>query len=118
MFSGITRLFTWSCNCVYSPFALFLDLVGYNLEMHGEDYTANQPNLSHSLGYYELDLLGKALREYSNDPGRAHDYISFLDFCSCNDLDCTDMEDEETLEALSDLCPWYPHNVEHLPAAV
>lgn len=71
------RLFSWS-EGNYSfpaPSSLYLDLIGYSEEEHGERLTSNAWP---SLGYLELDLLAKALTEYATRPNDVYQFISNL----------------------------------------
>lgn len=70
------NLWSWSSNYSHpTPATLFLDLIGYSEDELGERLCGNkQP----SLGYLELDLLGKALVEYSNRPSDVRDFIERL----------------------------------------
>ena len=106
LFISIQNLFHWSQNFNFpSPFSVFLDLVGYSEEEFGESLV--KENISSILGYRELDLLGLALQEYADDPGRADDMIRFLLFAECEQLDWMNEDDEQVMEALTDFCPWY-----------
>lgn len=62
----IVALYNWGLN--YEPgegvFTLFLDLIGYAMDEIGEPLY-NLANVSHTLGYLELDYLGDALKEYA-----------------------------------------------------
>ena len=115
LFLNIQSLYQWSTNFHFpSPFSVFLDLVGYSEEEFGESLV--QDNISSILGYKELDLLGLALQEFAEDPNRAEDYIRFLLFAECEQLDWMNEDDEQVMEALTDFCPWYPHNTGALVA--
>jgi hypothetical protein len=106
LFLSIQSLYQWSSNFHFpSPFSVFLDLVGYSEEEFGESLV--QENISSILGYKELDLLGLALQEYADDPGRADDMIRFLLFCESEQLDWMNEDDEDTLLAMNDFIPWY-----------
>jgi hypothetical protein len=70
-------LFSWS-EGNYSfpaPSSLYLDLIGYSEEEHGERLTSNAWP---SLGYLEIDLLAKALTEYATRPNDVYQFISKL----------------------------------------
>ena len=75
--SDTANLMSW-CEGNYdfpAPSSLFLDLVGYSEEHHGENLTARKmPNL----GYLEIDLLAKALTEYAKRPNDVRDFIDNL----------------------------------------
>ena len=76
-FSNIVSLYQWSTNYEVgqTPFSLFLDLIGYSQEEHGEVlFDLRNP----SLGYLELDLLADALKEYANKGQEAYDYASAI----------------------------------------
>ncbi len=106
LFLSIQELFHWSQNFSFpSPFSVFLDLVGYSEEEFGEPLV--QGNISSILGYRELNLLGLALQEFADDPGRAEDMIRYLLFCESEQLDPDDEDNEDTLLAMNDFIPWY-----------
>lgn len=65
----VAYLLSWGVNYDYrqSPMTMFLDMVGIN-EEKVYDY-------EHGLGYLELDLLGKALSQYSERPCDIIDWI-------------------------------------------
>ena len=106
LFLGIQNLYSWSTNFSFpSPFSVLLDLVGYSEEEFGEPLV--QGDISSILGYKELNLLGLALQEYADDPGRADDMIRFLLFCESEGLDPDDEDNEDTLLAMNDFVPWY-----------
>ena len=70
-FPNAIALYQWSTNYEVgqTPFSLFLDLIGYSQEEHGEVlYDLRNP----SLGYLELDLLADALKEYANKGEEAY----------------------------------------------
>jgi hypothetical protein len=102
---SIRHLFSWSQNYDFpSPFSVFLDLTGYSQEEFGESLVKDP---SAVLGYLEMGMLGRALDEYATDPGRCEDYVRFLLFCECEQLDWDDESNEEVQQALQDMCPWY-----------
>ena len=107
LFLSIQSLYQWSSNFHFpSPFSVFLDLTGYSEEEFGEPLV--KENLSSVLGYKELDMLGLALQEFADDPGRAEDYIRYLLFCECEEL--CHLDELET-QTILDFCPWYPQPV-------
>jgi hypothetical protein len=71
------HLFSWSeGNYDYpAPSSLYLDLIGYSEEEHGIRLTSEAWP---SLGYLELDLIGKALREYAARPNDVYKFVSEL----------------------------------------
>ena len=102
-FMAIQNLWQWSMNFHFpSPFSVFLDLVGYSEEEFGESLVKD--NISSVLGYKELDLLGLALQEFSEDPNRAEDYIRYLLFTECEGL--CHLDELET-DTITDFCPWW-----------
>ena len=116
LFLSIQNLFHWSQNFSFpSPASVFLDLVGYSEEEYGERLV--QGDISSILGYRELNLLGLALQEYADDPGRADDMIRFLLFCEAEGLDPDDEENEDTCLAMNDFIPWYLPSTSVLVAA-
>jgi hypothetical protein len=70
-FEAIDTLATWSEN--YSgyctPFAVFLDLIGFSIEEYGEKIVFSDPDVDPSsvLGYKELCLLSDALQVFKNN---------------------------------------------------
>jgi hypothetical protein len=71
------HLFYW-CEGNYNfpaPSSLFLDLIGYSEEEHGERLTANKWP---ALGYLELDLIAKALTEYASRPNEVYSFVETL----------------------------------------
>ena len=73
------HLFSW-CEGNYNfpaPSSLFLDLIGYSEEEHGEPLTVAAGKLP-ALGYLELDLLAKALTEYANRPNDVYAFVEKL----------------------------------------
>jgi hypothetical protein len=75
---AIARLWSWSENYDYpSPASFFLDLIGYSDKNYGEPLT-NMTDVSRRLGYLELDMLADALKEYTDRPGDAEEYITRL----------------------------------------
>jgi len=74
--AAVSALFDWSQNYSFpSPASLFLDLIGHSEETLGERLCSNsQP----SMGYLELDLLGKALVAYAEHPSTVWDHVDQL----------------------------------------
>lgn len=71
------HLFSW-CEGNYdfpAPSSLFLDLVGYSEEHHGQNLTAQKMPI---LGYLEIDLLAKALTEYASRPNDVSNFVEKL----------------------------------------
>jgi len=71
------HLFSW-CEGNYefpAPSSLFLDLIGYSEEEQGSRLTAEKFPV---LGYLELDLIAKALTEYTSRPGDVYEFVSKL----------------------------------------
>lgn len=69
----IVRLFTVS-HVYYpflSPLKLFLDLIGWQRINTNEEYTI----VTFSLGYFEMELVGKALCEYSANMSKAKAFL-------------------------------------------
>lgn len=70
-------LYDWSTNFDpgHGPFVLFLDLIGWSGENYGEAFY----DLSDaSLGYMELEKLGRALSEYVCRPRDVRDFVDAL----------------------------------------
>jgi hypothetical protein len=74
--AAVSALFDWSQNHSFpSPASLFLDLIGHSQENLGERLCSDsQP----SMGYLELDLLGKALVAYAEHPSTVWDHVDQL----------------------------------------
>lgn len=73
----VATLWDWSENHEYpTPATLFLDLIGYSLEQHGELLCGNMEQAISCLGYLELSMLGQALDEYATRP---LDVIEFVE---------------------------------------
>ncbi len=78
-FDKIATLWDWSLNHKYpTPATLFLDLVGYSLEEHGELLISDMPTVINRLGYLEISMLGEALDEYATRPLDAIEYVEAL----------------------------------------
>ena len=75
---SIAYLWGWSLNydTANAPFPLFLDLVGYSQDRYGCKCSVWATTEADGLGWLELDLLGKALREYADNP---HDCDRWID---------------------------------------
>ena len=75
----IATLWDWSANCEYpTPATLFLDLIGYTLEEHGELLCGDMAKVINRLGYLELSMLGSAMDEYATRPLDAIEFIEAL----------------------------------------
>jgi hypothetical protein len=86
------QLFSW-CEGNYdfpAPSSLFLDLIGYSEEEHGSRLTAEKWP---ALGHLELDLIARALIEYSQRPEDVYGFTQTLMNSYTEDEDETD-EDE------------------------
>jgi hypothetical protein len=71
------HLFSW-CEGNYdfpAPSSLFLDLIGYSEEEHGARLTGKEWP---ALGHLELDLIAKALTEYTSRPLDVYEFVSNL----------------------------------------
>lgn len=78
-FENIAYLWEWSQNHEYpTPATLFLDLIGYTLEEHGELLIGDMSKVINRLGYLELSMLGQAMDEYATRPNDATEFISAL----------------------------------------
>lgn len=72
----IAGLFSWSENYDYpSPATLYLDLTGYSEEHIGVRLCEEK---TPALGYLEIDLLAKALKQYAARPASALEYVQAL----------------------------------------
>jgi len=75
--TDVVGLANWSHNCDHpTPFAVFLDLIGWSETELGENITGNK--LPNRLGYLELDYLAGALVEYSKRPNDVHQFVTQL----------------------------------------
>jgi hypothetical protein len=79
---GVLALFQWSENYPYpktkedpqtNPYAVFLDLIGYNKENYGENFWSN-----YDLDFLGISYLATALEEYSNRPTAVIQFIENL----------------------------------------
>ncbi len=78
-FDKIAALWDLSINYEYpTPATLFLDLVGYSLEEHGELLITDMTEIINKLGYLELSLLGEALDQFATRPHDAIQYVELL----------------------------------------
>lgn len=78
-FYKIATLWDVSTNYEYpTPATLFLDLIGYSLDEHGELFCKDMTNVVARLGYLELSMLGEALDEYATRPLDAIEFIEAL----------------------------------------
>jgi hypothetical protein len=69
-------LFEWSENYQFpSPASLFLDLIGWSEEEHGERLCQNKMP---TLGYLEADYLGDALKEWADRPNEVYAFVEKL----------------------------------------
>lgn len=70
-------LYEWGLNCNNdsNPFLVYLDLIGWSKECHGEHMVLGSLD---SLGYMELDYLADALREYANNPHNVWEWVNNL----------------------------------------
>ena len=63
---AVQSLAQWSENCEHpTPFALFLDLIGWSEETYGERLCSEQQPL---IGYLEASKLAQALQAWSERP--------------------------------------------------
>ena len=77
--ADVTELIYWSMNYdikTGTPYHLFLDLIGYSFENFGERLYKGEPMAI--LGHLEMDLIGKAMIEYSKNPQAVIDWIDLL----------------------------------------
>lgn len=75
----IANLWDYSVDYKYpTPATLFLDLIGYSLEEHGELLCKNMPEVIRALGYYELSMIGEALDQYATRPLEAIEFVETL----------------------------------------
>jgi hypothetical protein len=75
----VNELIHWSMNydiASGTPYHLFLDLIGYSFEHFGARLYQGEPRAV--LGYLEMDIIGKALIEYSSNPQAVEDWIDLL----------------------------------------
>lgn len=70
-------LWNWSLNCEHpTPFALFLDIIGYSKEHFGEKIATDISDST--MGYTEQSYLADALQEYSSRPQDVEKWITEL----------------------------------------
>lgn len=74
--SDTAGLFEWSENYEFpSPASLFLDLIGYSEEEHGERLCQDKMPI---LGYLEADYLADALKEWATRPNDVYAFVEKL----------------------------------------
>lgn len=72
----VVDLYQWSTNFMWpTPYALFLDLIGYSVENWGETLY----NTHNALGYVELDKLADALKLYAERPRDVLEFVERLE---------------------------------------
>lgn len=77
---GVVTLYEWSQNFEWpTPWALFLDLIGYSVENFGESIYNIKEQGSSQLGCVELDYLADALKEYAVKPLAVEELIDTLE---------------------------------------
>ena len=63
---AVEALANWSTNCEHpTPFALFLDLIGWSEDNYGERLCGNQQP---AIGYVEAGKLAAALEAWADSP--------------------------------------------------
>jgi hypothetical protein len=75
----VNELIHWSMNYdikTGTPYHLFLDLIGYSFDNYGERLYKGEPRAV--LGFMEMDIIGKALIEYSSNPQAVENWIEAL----------------------------------------
>ena len=78
-FDKIAALWDHSLLCEYpGPATLFLDLIGYSIEEHGELLISDMTTVINRLDYLELSLLGEALDQFATRPHDAIQYVELL----------------------------------------
>lgn len=78
----VADLYRWSANFEWpTPWALFLDLIGYTVENFGETLYNVKEHGSSQLGYVELDYLADALKCYAVRPVDVEELIERLERC-------------------------------------
>lgn len=72
------HLISWATNYDFpqTPYAVFLDLIGYSEEEFGERLLTAAPKC---LGYLEIGMLADALTEYANRPGDIIEFINAVE---------------------------------------
>jgi hypothetical protein len=61
-----------------TPATLFLDLIGYSLEEHGQLLISDMTTIINKLGYLELSMLGEAMNQFATRPFDAIQYVESL----------------------------------------
>lgn len=78
-FDKIATLWDHSTLCEYpTPATLFLDLVGYSLEEHGQLLISDMTTIINKLGYLEISMLGEAMDQFATRPLDAIEYVEKL----------------------------------------
>jgi hypothetical protein len=78
-FDKIATLWDHSVQTEYpTPATLFLDLVGYSLEEHGQLLISDMTTVINQLGYLEISMLGEALDQFATRPLDAIQYVEAL----------------------------------------
>ncbi len=74
---AIADLFDLSSDHEYpTPATLFIDLIGYTTEEHGEVLVKDISVYVSKFGYLELGRLGQALDQYTDRPQDGFQYVS------------------------------------------
>ena len=64
--TATNELYEWSQNFNYpTPFTVFMDLIGFSKEEFGGNLVSDYTEI---LGYWEIDYLADALKEYAKYP--------------------------------------------------
>lgn len=72
----LVGLINWSHNCSHpTPFALYLDVIGYSEEVMGENIC--EPKLP-NLGYLEMDYFADAIKEFTKAPIDVREWLDEL----------------------------------------
>lgn len=101
---AVTELSIWSEYFYHpTPFELFCDLIGYSGERFGMVVFMAAPPVAmarvidDTLGFHELNLLGRALVEYTERPHDVKDWVRLLAtyIDECEDIDRIDPDEDE-----------------------
>ena len=79
-FDKIATLWQHSCEMheYPTPATLFLDLIGYSLEEHGQLLISDMTIIINKLVYLEISMVGEAMDQFATRPHDAIQYVESL----------------------------------------